>query len=96
MIRWLKLDVNILSDEKIRIIRSMPGGSDFFVLWIGILCVAMKSPNPGTLQISEGIRYDEDMLSTICDLPIKTVKIGLETFRRLHQSVTHKSRQKAK
>jgi predicted phage replisome organizer len=78
----MKLDVNILSNEKIKLIRKFPSGDSLFVLWVGILCLAMKSRIPGVLMISEGSPYTPDDLCTATDLDKKTVQMGLELFVR--------------
>ena len=80
--RWIKLDVNILDDSKIKIIRSHPDGDSVVVLWIGLLCLAMKSPTPGRLEISDGIPYTLDDLSQLLSIDKKTVEMGLHLFER--------------
>ena len=79
---WLKLDTGILDDEKIRIIRDLPDGDTLFVLWIGILCLAMKKETE-SLYIADGIPYEDTHLSTLYNIKIDTVKLGLSVFERL-------------
>lgn len=76
-ISWLKLDVNILDNSKIKIIRSHPEGDTIVLLWIGILCLAMKSSRPGTIEISDGIPYSIDDLSSLFNIDKKTVELGI-------------------
>lgn len=82
MISWLKLDVNILDDAKVKIIRSHPDGDKVFVLWVGLLCLAMKSPRPGIIEISDGLPYSPDDISHLFDIEIKTVEMGLSLFKK--------------
>ena len=82
VIDWLKLDVNILNDEKIRIIRTYPDGDSLFVLWIGLLCLAMKSRRPGIIEIADGMPYSIDDLAGLFDLEKKTVELGLSLFSK--------------
>lgn len=79
---WLKLDVGILDDEKIRIIRKHPDGNGLFVLWVGLLCLAMKAPEPGYLEVSDGIPYTIDDLAMLFELEYKTVQLGLTLFEK--------------
>lgn len=81
-ISWLKLNVNILDDNKIKIIRKYPAGNDLFVLWIGLLCLAMKSDKTGYVYIADGIPYTDTDLANEFDLEVKTVQMGLELFRK--------------
>lgn len=82
VINWLKLDVNILDDAKIKIIRSHPDGDKVFVLWIGLLCLAMKSARPGIIEIADGLPYTIDDLSSMFGIEKKTVEMGLALFRK--------------
>lgn len=81
-IQWLKLDVNILNSEIIKIIRKYPDGDTLLVLWIGLLCLAMKSSRPGEIQIADGLPYTASDLSTAFDIPLKTVELGITVFMK--------------
>ncbi len=81
-ISWLKLDVNILKNEKIDLLRSYPDGDSLFVLWIGLLCMAMKSDIPGHILICKGSPYSVEDLSNLLNISKKTVQMGLELFAR--------------
>lgn len=82
MISWIKLDVNILDDAKIKIIRSHPDGNSIVLLWIGLLCLAMKSARPGIIEISNGLPYTVDDLASAFNLEKKTVELGLALFKK--------------
>lgn len=82
MISWIKLDINILDDAKIKIIRSHPDGNSIVVLWIGLLCLAMKSSRPGIIEISDGMPYTVDDLSNLFNIEKKTVELGLALFAK--------------
>jgi predicted phage replisome organizer len=79
MITWLKLDVNILKDEKIELIRTLPAGDSLFILWIGLLCIAMKKETD-CLYIAKDVPYNAQGLSELLRLDIETVNLGLQTF----------------
>jgi predicted phage replisome organizer len=81
-ISWMKLDTNILDNGKIKLLRKYPQGDSLFVLWIAILCKAMKSEVPGVLLISEGSPYTPEDLASITELDLKVVQMGLELFNR--------------
>ena len=82
IISWIKLDINILDDAKIKIIRSHPDGDKVVVLWIGLLCLAMKSSRPGIIEISDGLPYTVDDLSNLFAIEKKTVEMGLALFAK--------------
>ncbi len=79
---FIKLDINILNDTKIKLIRKMPDGDSLLVLWIGVLCLAMKSGTPGILEIGDGIPFTPEALSVDLDIPINTVRLGLSVFEQ--------------
>lgn len=80
---FIKLDINIMNDTKIKIIRKMPDGDSILILWIGIICIGMKSGKTGFLEIGDGIPFTSETLSTELDIKLNTVKLGLETFVNL-------------
>ncbi len=80
MISWIKLDINILDDAKIKIIRSHPNGDSVVLLWIGLLCLAMKSSRPGTIEIADGLPYTLDDLANQFNIEKKTVEMGIALF----------------
>jgi predicted phage replisome organizer len=82
MISWIKLDINILDDAKIKIIRSHPDGNAIVVLWIGLLCLAMKSQRPGIIEISNALPYTIDDLSNLFNIDKKTCELGLMLFEK--------------
>jgi predicted phage replisome organizer len=82
MISWIKLDINILDDAKIKIIRSHPDGNAIVVLWIGLLCLAMKSQRPGLIEISNALPYTLDDLSHLFNIDKKTCELGLHLFKK--------------
>lgn len=81
-ISWIKLDINILDNQKIRIIRSYPDGNALFALWIGLLCLAMKGARPGIIEIADGLSYSLADLSNALSIEQKTVELGLTLFAK--------------
>lgn len=79
---FIKLDINILDDNKIKLIRKYPDGDKLLILWLGLLCMAMKSDTPGYIYITNDIPYTEDDLSKLLDIEVKTINMGLELFKR--------------
>jgi len=83
MAHFIKLDVNIMNDTKIKIIRKMPEGAKIFELWLGILCLGMKSGKLGVLEIGDGIYFNDEMLSAELDIDLQVVRMGLNIFTKL-------------
>ena len=83
-VKWIKLNVDMFDDEKIKIIQAMPDGDAILVIWIKLITLAGKTNDGGYIYISDNIPYTEEMLSIIMNKPIMTVKLAMETFAKLH------------
>ncbi|WP_276862584.1 phage replisome organizer N-terminal domain-containing protein [Anaerococcus tetradius] len=81
-ISWIKLSVNIFDDEKIKLIRSMPEGDAIILIWIQLLCLAGKTNDGGAVYIGQHMNYTDEMIATICDQPLNTVRFALKTFEQ--------------
>lgn len=81
-ISWIKLSVNIFDDEKIKLIKSMPEGNAIILIWIQLLCLAGKTNDNGAVYIGQHMNYTDEMISTICNQPLNTVRIALKAFEQ--------------
>ncbi|MHB8337933.1 MAG: phage replisome organizer N-terminal domain-containing protein [Ignavibacteriaceae bacterium] len=79
---FIKLDINIMDDSKIKFIVKLPDGDKLFRLWVGLLCLGMKSSRPGIIEIGDNIPFTTEMLANHFDMELNTVKLALETFQR--------------
>jgi predicted phage replisome organizer len=82
-IHWVKLSTAMFDDEKIKVIRSMPSGSEICLLWINLIVLAGKTNDNGFIRLSKDLPYTDDMLSKICDQPVEIVRCALDAFLRL-------------
>lgn len=81
-ISWIKLSVNIFDDEKIKLIKSIPEGDAIILIWIQLLCLAGKTNDNGAVYIGQHMSYTDEMISTICNQPLNTVRLALQTFEQ--------------
>lgn len=79
---WLKLDIGILQDVKIRKIRRMENGDTFFACWIGLLCHAMEHGSDVVL-IADGVPADVSDIALICDVDEDAAARALDVFAEL-------------
>lgn len=79
-IKWIKLDVNIFDDEKVKIIRKMPEGDAITLVWIQLICMAGKVNDGGAIYVGQNIPYTDEMLATVFDQPLNVIKLALKTF----------------
>lgn len=81
-INWIKLRVDMFDDEKIKIIQSMPEGDAILVIWIRIISLAGKCNAKGLVLIEDEFPYSDEMLATIFNKPLATVRLALGTFEK--------------
>lgn len=81
-INWIKLHVDMFDDEKIKIIQSMPEGDAILVIWIRIIALAGKCNAKGLVLIEDEFPYSDEMLATIFNKPLATVRLALGTFEK--------------
>lgn len=82
-VKWIKINVDMFDDEKIKIIQAMPEGDSLLIVWIKLITLAGKTNNGGYVYMSDNIPYTEEMLSTIMNKPLNIIKLALQTFIHL-------------
>lgn len=81
-VKWIKLTVNMFDDEKIRLIQAMPEADAIIIIWIRLLTLAGKTNSDGQIFITENMPYNEEMLATLFNKPINTIRLAIETLRK--------------
>ncbi|PEL57928.1 replication protein [Bacillus toyonensis] len=81
-VKWIKLSTSMFEDEKIRLIESMPEADTLLIIWIRLLAQAGKTNASGYIFLSKNIPYSDEMLATLFNRPIATVRLALQTFQR--------------
>ena len=82
-VEWIKLQVDIFSNKKVRIINAMPGGPGMVLTWIKLLCLAGAVNKGGQLEIADGYPYDEKMLAVELEQTVEEVEKALQVFKNL-------------
>lgn len=80
-VKWIKLSTNMFEDEKIRLIEQMPDSDTILIIWVKLLSQAGKTNASGYIYLSENIPYTDEMLATIFNRPVSTVRLALKTFQ---------------
>ena len=80
-VKWIKLTTNMFDDEKIRLIESMPDADAVLVIWVKLLVQAGRTNANGYIFLNENIPYTDEMLATIFNRPLNTVRLALKTFK---------------
>lgn len=80
-IKWIKLGVNILDDEKIIAIEGMPEGNSLCWMWVKLLALAGKQNRNGEITLTDEVPYTESQLADRFRMPLSTVQLGLTVFQ---------------
>lgn len=82
-IKWIKLTTSMFEDEKVDFIESLPETDSILIIWIKLLTLAGKCNMKGHIFLTENIPYTDEMLAHKFRRPLSTVRLALETFKRL-------------
>jgi len=80
-IKWIKLSTSMFDDEKIKLIEQLPEADTILIIWIKLLSQAGKTNSNGYIYLNENVPYSEEMLSTIFDRSLNTVRLALNTLQ---------------
>ncbi|ADK16209.1 hypothetical protein WX45_01760 [Clostridium ljungdahlii DSM 13528] len=81
-IKWIKITTNMFDDEKIKLIDAMPERDTIFYIWMRLLVQAGKTNAGGYIFLSEDVPYTDEMLSTIFNRPLNSVRLALDTLKK--------------
>lgn len=82
-IKWIKINVSMFDDEKIKIIETMPECDTILIIWLKLLTQAGKCNAGGFVMLTENIPYNEEMLASIFNRPLNSIRLALSTFKKL-------------
>ncbi|MBP3805467.1 MAG: phage replisome organizer N-terminal domain-containing protein [Oribacterium sp.] len=80
--QWIKLNVDIFDNRKIRMIESMPEGDTIVNIWFKLLSEAGKTNDSGYIYFSREIPYTADMLAVVLNKSEDIVKKALDVFSK--------------
>jgi len=78
---WLKLKEDFFDNEDIKLIEEMPNGKDYIIFYLKLQLKALKYE--GLLKYKSIIPYTDEMLSTITNTNIDTIKSAIKLFQEL-------------
>ena len=81
---WLKLNIDIFDNAKIKKIRRQSGGNDIFVVWIYILTLGMKCKRYGILEISDGLPYQIQDIADELNMSFDVVNNAMGIFEQFN------------
>ncbi|MCW6076980.1 phage replisome organizer N-terminal domain-containing protein [Clostridium sporogenes] len=80
-VKWIKITTNMFDDEKIKLIDAMPERDTVHYIWIRLLVQAGKTNSNGCIFLNDNVPYTEEMLSTIFNRPLNSLRFALKVLR---------------
>lgn len=78
---WLKLNENFFDREEIKVIENMQNGKDYIIFYMKLLLKSISTE--GMLRFRGVIPYTPEMLSSITNTDVDTVRVATEMFIQL-------------
>lgn len=78
---WLKLNENFFEREEIKVIEAMQNGKDYIIFYMKLLLKSVGTE--GVLKFRDVIPYTPEMLSSITNTSVDTVRVAIDMFTKL-------------
>ena len=89
---WIKLDVNMYKNRKVRLLRRCTGGGvEAVYVWAALLMIAGQSNAGGRLMLSRTMPFTPETLAQEIELPEETVKAVLQELMALEMVKKYKN-----
>lgn len=82
-LQWIKLNLSMFSNLKIRYIRHLPEGNNIVLIWIMLLVLAGKCNSGGMIFLTENVPYTTETLSDELGFETATVTLALRVLEEL-------------
>ncbi len=82
-IKWIKLDVGLFDNPKIKHVRRLPDGDKMVLFWVMLLTIGGRCNQNGKILLAESVPYSAAMLAAEFSLPEDTVEKALALFEQL-------------
>lgn len=79
-LKWIKVWTDMVDNEKMILIDTLPERDTIQYIWMRLLIQAGKRNANGEIFLTEGIPYTDEMLATILNRPVESIKLALKTL----------------
>lgn len=81
-IKWIKLDVSIPDNRKIKRIRKLPDGNNIILFWVFLLARAGETNQRGALFFTDSVPYTEEDLAADFDFTVEFTRFAILTLEK--------------
>ena len=82
-VEWIKINVDMFDNRKIRHLRRLPDGNNIVLIWVMLLTMAGRCNAGGMIFLTEDIPYTTEMIADELGFPENTVKLALRAVEQL-------------
>ena len=87
-IKWVKLNIDMFDNRKIKHLRKLPDGNNIVLIWVMLLTMAGRCNAGGMIFLTENIPYTPKMLADELGFEENTVILALQALENLNMIVT--------
>ena len=87
-VEWVKLNIDMFDNRKIKHLRKLPEGNNIVLIWVMLLTMAGRCNAGGMIFLTENIPYTTKMLADELGFDENVVKIALQALSELNMICT--------
>lgn len=81
-VRWIRLEIDMFDNKKIRHIRKLPEGNNIVLIWMMLLTMAGRCNSNGIIFLTENIPYTNKMLADELDFGESVIELALTILEK--------------
>ena len=81
-VKWIKVYTNMVSNKKIKRIRTLPEGNNIILIWVFLLAQAGECNKDGALYLTDTIPFRAEDLAVEFGFEIPVIKLALVTLEK--------------
>lgn len=81
-VSWIKIEIEMFSNRKIKQIRKMPEGNNIVLIWVMLLTMAGRCNSSGIIFLTENIPYTTKMLADELDFEESIIQLALTVLEK--------------
>ena len=79
-IKWIKVHLDLIHNQKMRHLKSLPQGSTIAYIWVLLLLVAGESNSDGRLIVAGEVPYNTKVLAMHLGYPVALMKKAINEY----------------
>ncbi|MDR3599393.1 MAG: phage replisome organizer N-terminal domain-containing protein [Desulfosporosinus sp.] len=81
-VKWIKIYTNMVSNKKIKRIRTLPEGNNIVLIWVFLLAQAGESNKNGSLYLTDTLPFRPEDLAIEFDFEVPVINLALITLEK--------------